>query len=116
MIIPYGLKNNFRAIGINNIDLNYYLKLIFDTYAISRNDEIYKKIAFIIQCLECKGNILNKNSLKEKILPLFFDHIKNSLILKRNIITKKTIYDIVNNFLTEKIYPFIVNADSCSLL
>ena len=106
-IIPYSLKNNFRAIGINNIDLNYYLKLIIDTYAISKNDEIYKKLLFIIQCLEYKGNLLNKNNLKEKIIPLFYDHIKNSLIKKRNEIKKKTIYNIVINFMKEKIYPFI---------
>ena len=107
MIIPYGLKNNFRAIGINCIDYDYYLKLVIDTYCISRNDEIYKKITFIIKFLEYKGNLLNKNNLKEKIIPLFYDHIKNSFIEKRNEINKKTIYDIVRKFLTEKIFPFI---------
>ena len=107
MIIPYSLKNNFRAIGINNIDLNYYLKLVIDTYAISRNDEINKKILFIIQSLEYKGNLLNKNHLKEKIIPLFYDHIKNSFIKRRSEINKKTIYDIVKSFLSEILYPFI---------
>ena len=107
MIIPYSLKNNFRAIGINNIDLEFYFKKIIDTYAISRNDEINKKILFILHCLEIKGNFLNKNNLKEKIIPLFYDHIKNSFISNRNNINKKTVYDIVKNFLGEIIYPFL---------
>ena len=107
MIIPYSLKNNFRAIGINNIDAKHYLKLIIDTYAISRNDEIYKKIIFILESLECKSTIFNKNNLKEKIIPLFYDHIKNSFINRRNDINRKSIYEIVKTFLSEKILPFI---------
>ena len=107
MIIPYSLKNNFRAIGINYIDVKYYLKLVIDTYAISRNDEIYKKIIFILESLECKGTLFNKNNLKEKIIPLFYDHIKNSFINKRNEINRKTVYDIVKVFLSDKIFPFI---------
>ena len=107
MVIPYSLKNNFRTIGINIIDLNYYLKLVIDTYAISKNDEISQKILFILQSLEWKSHLINKNNLKEQIIPLFYDHIKNSFILKRNEINKKTLYDIVKNFLSEIIYPFI---------
>jgi hypothetical protein len=107
MIIPYSLKNNFRAIGMNPIDLNYYLKLIIDTYAISRNDEIYKKIVYIFHCLEIKGDLFNKNALKEKILPLFYDKVKDLFINKRYEINKKTINDIVKAFLSETIYPFI---------
>ena len=106
MVIPHSLKNNFRAIGINEIDLNVYLKLVIDSYSVPRNDEISKKIIFILQTLESR-TFLNKNNLKEKIIPIFYDHIKSNLIEKINDLNRKTIYDIVKNFLTEMIYPFM---------
>ena len=105
-IIPYSIKNNFRAIGLNEIDLKHYLKLVIDTYSIPRNDEILKKINFILQSFESR-TLFNKNNLKEKMIPLFYDHIKKNLIEKLNDINRKTIYDIVKNVLADKIYPFI---------
>ena len=106
MIIPYCMKNNFRTIGINEIDLKHYLKLAITAYTVPRNDEICKKIIFILESLESR-TFLNKNNLKEKIIPLFYDHIKNNLIANINNLTRKSIYDIVKNFLTEKLYPFL---------
>ena len=106
MIIPYCMKNNFRTIGINEIDLKHYLKLAITAYTVPRNDEICKKIIFILESIESR-TFLNKNNLKEKIIPLFYDHIKNNLIANINNLTRKSIYDIVKNFLTEKLYPFL---------
>ena len=106
MVIPYTMKNNFRVIGINEIDLKHYLKLAIDAYSVPRNDEICKKIIFIIAALESR-TFLNKNNLKEKIIPIFYDHIKNNLIENINNLNRKSIYDIVKNFLIEKFYPFM---------
>ena len=106
MLIPYSLKNNFRVIGLNEIDLGQYLKLVIDTYSVPRNDEICKKIIFILKTLESR-TFLNKNNLKEKIIPIFYDTIKSGLIEQIHDVNRKTIYDIVKKFLTQKIYPFM---------
>ena len=108
MIIPYSMKNNFRCIGINEIDFKEYIKLVISAYTVPRNDEISKKIVFIIETLESR-TFLNKNNLKERVLPIFYNHIKKNLLDKINDINRKTIYDIVKNFLTEIIYPFVEN-------
>ena len=107
LILPYSLKNNFRVVGLNYIDYTYYLEIILNSYAISKSQEITKKIAFIINTLNSKSKILNKNNLKEHIWPAFCDSIKKEIILKRDEINKKTIYNIVKNCLWNIINPFI---------
>ena len=107
--LPLCIKNNFRCIGINYIDFNTYIKLIFNSYRINKSNEIISKINFIINGLIYKGNLLNKKNLKEVIIPHLFKKLKNELIIKRSEINKKTINNIVKKCLLDIIIPFIQN-------
>ena len=105
--LPLCIKNNFRVIGINYIDFDTYIKLIFNSYSINRANEITSKIKFIINGLIYKGNLLNKKNLKEVIFPYLFDKLKNELIIKRNEINKRSVNNIVKKCLLDIITPFI---------
>ena len=104
---PLCIKNNFRVIGINYIDFNIYIKLIFNLYSISRGNEIISKLNFIINALIHKGPLLNKKNLKEKIIPCLFIKLKNELIIRINEINKKSVNNIVKKCLLDIILPFI---------
>ena len=105
--LPLCIKNNFRVIGINYIDFNTYIKLIFESYSINRSNEIASKINFIINGLIYKGNLLNKKNLKEIIFPTLFIQLKNNLVKRRNEINKKSVNNIVKQSLLDIIIPFI---------
>ena len=105
--LPFCIKNNFRCIGINYIDFNTYMKLIFDSYCINNTNEIISKINFIVNGLKYKGNLLNKKNLKENIIPYLFNDLKRELIIKRREINKKTVNIIMKKCLLNIIIPFI---------
>ena len=105
--LPFCIKNDFRVIGINYIDFNTYMKLIFNSYSINRPNEMISKIYFIINGLICKGNLLNKKNLKEIFFPRLFTKLKNSLLKKRSEINKKSVNNVVKQCLLDIIIPFI---------
>ena len=109
LYLPLCITNNFRVIGINYIDFNIYMKIIFSLYSINRGNEIISKIKFIINALIYKGNLLNKRNLKEDIFPFLFTKLKKELIIKRNEINKKSVNIIVRNCILNIILPFIKN-------
>ena len=106
-ILPICVKSNFRNIGINYIDFYSYVKLIINSYQISRANEISSKIKYIIDGLIYKGNLLNKKNLKEIIFPYLFKTLKKELLIKRNEINKKSVYYIIKNCLLNIITPFL---------
>ena len=105
--LPLCIKNNFRLLSINYIDYNFYMKILFKLYSINKAEAIVSKINYIINGFLCKGNLLNKKNLKEKIFHYLFTKLKEEILLKINDINSKNVNSIIKNCLILYIQPFI---------
>ena len=103
--IPINIKEYFRNIGMNNINIDIYLRLILKNYAIENSEEISTKILFIIKDL-CKSKLFNTKGLREKMELAFIKKIKYYIMDNINLIKRKTINKILKKGLLEIFTPF----------
>ena len=104
--IPINIKEYFRNIGMNNINIDIYLRLILKNYAIKNSEEISSKILFIIRDL-CKSNLFNTKGLREKMELAFIKKIKYFIMDNIKLIKRKTINQILKKGLIEIFTPFL---------
>ena len=105
--IPINIKDYFRIIGMNNIKIEIYLKLVLKNYAIDNPDEIGSKIIFIIKNLTSKSECFNQKGLREKIEFNLIKKMKFYLMDNIQLINKKTINKILKSCMFNILNPFI---------